>query len=1368
MILETVLFTALPTSRKGNDLFASVLISPQLGGEEDNPKRLPLSRYQDFANGRWAQIVTSIEWQLVLRWSADDSQEDYLPAQRVSADPDPELFAVMFPGDMPVAPFVFRNPADAQIVSYPAARLAADLDRVQESVAAASPEQRPMLDDLVSRSPGERNDIGKFPLNGFVVDASRQSKFALEIDQILATSGVLTTPAAGAEGTARSLVMLQEMLRPSVEAGNLRKPVWPDLDFHEVVSLLQSHPNLLRRLGLLVDLRVPITRIRRNTGNPRVFASIDWPPPYDPDAAGLDITTAFPRVRTTLGAAYFRPTPRKTDLTDTGYVNLRSAVAITSTVESEAIGTSVDATGTARIWSKGLETYGTPDRRGVPARHSAGVEIVRPDEAKRWKERMSATLGLRDELATGDDLLLDAEDLVMGYRVDIRRSGERTWHSLHLRHGVLTPYAGVRAQSPIDLGDDEGWSETAASAHPEDEVDGELTRIRIRETLAQWNGWSLSLPTPGQSLDADDRPSPGPTAADAPDLIASMHGTIDYTAPADGAKLPTLRFSKDPYEARLRWVDLGGNSAPANDTGGSILTFPYMRHDPVNSPDLFLTAEPVWSESVDVMVLRSGNAASTNRKTAKRWIAPPRSAAFFCLLHGVFDDSDGRPQAGMYATIAGRESQEIASRASATVENVRFVPADPGAVPYLPDPLADGLLIRGLPKPGTTYDRELAATYRGDWPTVEVASIEARAGVRNGASVSGDSIVVDLEPGRVAHLRVSHALTAGGLDLMDLWRRIQRRGNAERARKGAYWQLTPDRTLVVVHAVQRPVAPPQFVRDPAPKRWRATRSASDTAARIRGSLTVDAPSTESVDITGARTYAVDGGSGTDRPRVVIDADMGVVGTVAIPDPAPGGGVQRIDDLEVRAAFADTTRQQVTLTAEGKSRFAEYFRTTISGAAADGEISLNAGQPVVSGSVRVSYTTFDGDFTPTTRVAADTAYSVDAETGLLTVLGNGEEQIPSNAILSISFIPGPITASSSSPRVPADLRRALVTVPSSARPLAPNAEWILPAFTWSDPSGNQRSSTRGGGWLRVYLARPWFTSGLGEELAIVLQPAEAPTTAALQAANALVTQWALDPINAGGQLPAGSRQFPKSRHFDSGLVTRDVKLAEFDARVDIVRYQVGAYNDRGVVGSYDAERDMYVVDIRIDPAEAYRPFVRLALARYQPNSVDGLELSPVALVDVVQLEPDRTATVATSGLGNNRTARVTLSGRSYVRNDLGAGPGKAVAILERYDGPAVGAGVIGNTTSYAAWTEVRRVTLTGSVNANGAATWSGSLDLTAPTPPGKPARQPAYRIVLEQYELIRTDGEATASASLSKSTRAEVTGERLVHQDIIGI
>ena len=1357
MILETILFTALPTSRDKNSLYASVLISPQLGGEEGNPRRLPLSRYRDFRGGEWARIVRAIEWQLTLRWTVDDRQEDYLDAERISDDPDPELFATLFPEDMPVDPFVFRNPADSPIVSYPAARLNSDLDQLQVTVARQSGEQRPLLESLVTRSDGTTADYTKLPLDGFVVDEDRRQRFTNQIEQVLATNGVLTTPGAGAEGTARSLVMLNEMLAPSARASEPYKPQWPDMDFHQVISLLQSHPNLLRRLGLLVDLRIPITRIRNNTGTPRVYAMVDWPPPYNPDAVGLDITTAFPRVRTTLGESYFRPRPRSGDLDDTGFVDLTSAVVITSTLESEAIGTSVDATGTARLWTQGRETFGTPKRRGLPARHSAGVEFARPDEARRWKDRMAAATELSAAAATGDDLFLDAEDVLMGYRVDVRRAGEREWHSLHRRRGILTPYSGTSPQAKVELGDDEGWSETAATANPEDELDGVPTKIRIREALAQWDGWSLSLPLPGKSLDAEDRPSPDTTAAEASDLIASMHGTIDYEAPAGGARLPALRFSKSDYQARMRWVDLGGNSIEPDATGGSILTFPYLRHDPVNSPDLYLAARPEWSESVDVMVLRTGNEASAHRKSSKRWIAPPRSAAFFCLTHGVFDDAAGRPQAGMYATIARRENESIATE-PAGVDNVVFVPSDPGAVPYLPDPLAHGLLARGLPKPGASYDRELSATYSGDWPTVQVASIEARAARRNSARVTRDKIFVDLEPGRVAHVRLSHSLTGDGLQLMDLWRRIQRFADAAKARKGAYWQLTPDRTLVVVHAVQRPVTPPEFVRTPLGKRWVSRRSAGETATELRGSLTVDAPSTESVDIVGARTYAVDNGPGSGLPYVAVNADMGVLGTVAIPDPAPGGGEQRVDGLSVRAAFGDTTRQQVTLTAEGKSRFAEYFRTTKTATASTSSVTLNGGKPVVPGSVRVSYTTFDSDFQPVSTTAPDSAFAVDPEEGVLSVVAGAEQPIPTNAVMSISFIPGPITKASSDSSVRGNLRRGKVTVPSAARPLAPQAEWIMPAFTWSGPLGSDRTSRRGGGWLRVYLARPWFSSGIGEELAIVLQPANS-REGRNDARDALVTQWAMDSITTGGQLPGGSRQFPKQQHFDSRLVARNVRLAEMDAEVDLVRYRVGSSNAAGAISGFDEERDMYFVDINIEAADAYRPFVRLALARYQPSSVGELNLSPVALVDVVQLEPDRTATVAINGSGAKQTASVTLSGRSYISNELGAGPGKAVAILEQYDGPT---GPKANPALSAAWSEVRRVTLNGRINASGQATWTGRLTVPGSRPRGR------YRIVFEQFELMRTDGLATPTASLSASQKADATGERLVHQDIVSI
>ena len=55
-----------------------------------------------------------------------------------------------------------------------------------------------------------------------------------------------------------------------------------------------------------------------------------------------------------------------------------------------------------------------------------------------------------------------------------------------------------------------------------------------------------------------------------------------------------------------------------------------------------------------------------------------------------------------------------------------------------------------------------------------------------------------------------------------------------------------------------------------------------------------------------------------------------------------------------------------------------------------------------------------------------------------------------------------------------------------------------------------------------------------------------------------------------------------------------------------------------------------------------PFVRLALARYQPHSITGVELSRVTLADYAQLTPDRSA-VITINPGDPRQAQVFIGG-----------------------------------------------------------------------------------------------------------------------------
>lgn len=62
--------------------------------------------------------------------------------------------------------------------------------------------------------------------------------------------------------------------------------------------------------------------------------------------------------------------------------------------------------------------------------------------------------------------------------------------------------------------------------------------------------------------------------------------------------------------------------------------------------------------------------------------------------------------------------------------------------------------------------------------------------------------------------------------------------------------------------------------------------------------------------------------------------------------------------------------------------------------------------------------------------------------------------------------------------------AKVEVPSSARPPGPKVLYAVPMFEWTrtTASDGSQSRVRAGGGVRVYLERPWFSSGDGKLLA----------------------------------------------------------------------------------------------------------------------------------------------------------------------------------------------------------------------------------------------------------------------------------------------
>jgi hypothetical protein len=124
-------------------------------------------------------------------------------------------------------------------------------------------------------------------------------------------------------------------------------------------------------------------------------------------------------------------------------------------------------------------------------------------------------------------------------------------------------------------------------------------------------------------------------------------------------------------------------------------------------------------------------------------------------------------------------------------------------------------------------------------------------------------------------------------------------------------------------------------------------------------------------------------------------------------------------------------------------------------------------------------------------------------------------------------------------------------------------------------------------------------------------------------------WGADPVFASAPVASG----PFIHQFGLRVaVGHRLTLAEVPGeRVTVVGHQP----------EFDAERRLWFCDLQLDAGASYTPMVQLALARYQPHSVVGEEISKVVKADFVQLLPRREATYVVTPDGG--AVAVTLAG-----------------------------------------------------------------------------------------------------------------------------
>jgi DNA-binding beta-propeller fold protein YncE len=1091
------------------------------------------------------------------------------------------------------------------------------------------------------------------------------------------------------------------------------------LDFHEALSSLGDYPDIMRRLGLIVDLTIPAQSVPTGDHLVRVLPTLPAAPGPVPEHKFVATAARWDGTKFTARSQTGEIADSLLVLDDERY-ELQQLDLDGATLKL------VNAAATL-----GRVKPGDALRQTLPALRTGGIGLIRNEHAAALRQQFNRSINHDNALAEQGDTVLFAEDLLRGYRVDVWDGTSKTWHSLCQRDGTYT--FGTGAQAETRKVRDEGVVDISVSeaAAPKPAAPNDLY---LHEAVTEWNGWSLVAPRPGKSAADDGQPE-----EDDNEPVTPFKLRVDFTA-VQGT-LPKLRFG-ETYRVRGRTVDLAGNSLALEDAPDVGLPeqpgrFAYFRYEPVPAPAVVLrepiTEEDTPGEALERLVLRTSNtniAADTAPSDAitERHIAAPRASQLFVETHGAID-RNGKLQADAdtYRMLAKRDAGQFAvdTETDMPVEGTERL-----EVPYLPDPLSRGATLRDLPGApagtiGTVENGSLVYAPLADgvarrgsatrlgwdaaWPELRPFRIV----VRDGAGApewnrAARVLTIKLPKGEMARVPLSSFMNEEDLKLMAVWHWLREYADEETRRMwervdasdpatldklarqlaesahyalyGGHAMLTPARELVLVHAVQQPLGRPVWGS------LLAQREERETAIRLAGGLQIHGKSTGSVELRARWDEAVDDvreGPPASRPSQAVVLDIPIPRPAAHDAPnqpfvtirTGGRRVARYYGAEDRLefvkgaqpehAFSDTKHRVVRYRAAATSSFREYF-------------------------------------------ARDARGSFERESD-----------------------------------------EVIVDVPSSARPAAPRVCYVVPTFGWErSTDSNLISSRRRGHGLRVYLDRPWYSSGEGELLGVVIWPRSLNDADRIRLKGS-ISQAGADPVFVS----SGRAALNRASFGTEGITWGNrLQLPGLNANetVDVAGHAVG----------YNAERDLWYCDITFDPnigrnTEAYGAFVRLALVRFQPDSLAGFELSRPVTTEFMQVAPDRSA-VATYDPFEPGSVRLVVAGQTYratldeanrIRSD---GTFVQVSVEERR----------ADVRNELGWhpAQAGRVSITAdAVHSADTVLWQGRIKLPADRAPGR------FRVVIKEFEPWLDDGalQSLGSGQLAPRARRLVYAETIV-------
>ena len=591
---------------------------------------------------------------------------------------------------------------------------------------------------------------------------------------------------------------------------------------------------------------------------------------------------------------------------------------------------------------------------------------------------------------------LYAEDLVRGHRVDVLDTTVTgQWRSLHAR--VVTAKA-ERYGGPIDPMPGEGFTTVslAGAPVPAGAAPDPTGELYVHEVVTTWDGWSLSAPRPGAALNRDPRAPDPDDPQTAPTRVANDPHTsmgLSLESQVLPGTLPKLRFGHE-YRFRLREVDLAGQGlsvaeadrwlespAAATPTVPSVHGAPYLRFEPVPAPavvpaQLFgegasalrlVVRSDVDLTATDYAAAIAGELAGLGLEPYldhdDRHIAAPKASFETVERHGMFDvvmASDGSPpSAEKLAEV--QAAYAIARREKGTFDTpdapggrVVEIPGSgerpPGRyvvwqtptveLPYLPDPLAEGVLFFGLP--GTPVEGFRVDVAAAHWYQPRAFRLRLTSGDPS-TTWDDENRVLTVQLPQATSLRCRVVSVVNALDLMGIrgWCEEELNGQAldqaiEAMKQNRSWLISPWHDLELVHAVQHPLVVPHF------DRLEASRHRGQTSAELRGVVPVDPPSTDKIEVRGTWTETVDrldepaprtlAGSSSAfilplslvRTRPIDDenAPFSLISERAVSFDTQMG--RELDTPPAPHEFGDTKHRMVSYTATSASPFREDF------------------------------------------------------------------------------------------------------------------------------------------------------------------------------------------------------------------------------------------------------------------------------------------------------------------------------------------------------------------------------------------------------------------------------------------------------------